>query len=574
MTRNHTTTDPDAQVTTDDADRAATDESRTDPGGGRVDRRDYLRLIGGVGMAGAAGSIAGQATAQSDDWEAAADERIREHRQGLLTVAVVDENGQPVPDATVEVAMQSHDYWFGYAMSADLLDQTDPGHPYREALKEDFNVVWFGNNHKWRFFEENQERADRATAWAKDNGLDIRGHVCLWANVNAWPIPGDVVDAMGLDHQSGESGPDFDAQHVEDRSFEHVQTIIDHYADFEYDGTSYGSVIDEWEVMNEVVHEPGFIKAVNGVPAPDDAPDIDPVTDPVLADYYQHARDVAPDDVGLAVNDYNTMEGSYEYARSDYERQIEFLAANGHLDYVGIQSHFTEQSTTVSPQEALEVLDRYAQHGVRLRVTEYDATGDDWSDDEKADFFGDYLKAVFSHEATDAFLTAGGSDEHHWRDDGPFFYAGWDPKPAYEVYQNLVFDEWWTDTAETTGEDGTATVDAFLGTHEVRVETTDGTTVTETVSITDSDAGRQITVTVDGSTADGPNWVSEPAPTDPDGDGLYEDVSGDGDLNFPDVNRLFQTTESTEVQDNAEYLDFDGDGDADLQDVLALFEMV
>ncbi|AWB26707.1 cellulase family glycosylhydrolase [Halococcoides cellulosivorans] len=69
-----------------------------------------------------------------------------------------------------------------------------------------------------------------------------------------------------------------------------------------------------------------------------------------------------------------------------------------------------------------------------------------------------------------------------------------------------------------------------------------------------------------------PDWPE--GATDPDGDALFEDLSGDGTLNFPDVNRLFQNTDSNRVQDNAEFYDFDGDGGVDMQDVLALFEMV
>ncbi|AWB26671.1 cellulase family glycosylhydrolase [Halococcoides cellulosivorans] len=73
-------------------------------------------------------------------------------------------------------------------------------------------------------------------------------------------------------------------------------------------------------------------------------------------------------------------------------------------------------------------------------------------------------------------------------------------------------------------------------------------------------------------TDDEPTWPD--APTDPDGDGLYEDLSGDGTVNFPDVNTLFQNSDSAAAQDNAQYYDFDGDGTLTMQDVLALFETV
>ncbi|AWB26572.1 glycoside hydrolase family 11 protein [Halococcoides cellulosivorans] len=69
-----------------------------------------------------------------------------------------------------------------------------------------------------------------------------------------------------------------------------------------------------------------------------------------------------------------------------------------------------------------------------------------------------------------------------------------------------------------------------------------------------------------------PDWPA--GATDPDGDGLYEDLSGDGELNFPDVNRLFQNTDSTAARNNAQFYDFDGDGSVGMQDVLALFELV
>ncbi|AWB27637.1 cellulase family glycosylhydrolase [Halococcoides cellulosivorans] len=63
-------------------------------------------------------------------------------------------------------------------------------------------------------------------------------------------------------------------------------------------------------------------------------------------------------------------------------------------------------------------------------------------------------------------------------------------------------------------------------------------------------------------------------PADRDGDGLHEDFNGNGDLDFPDVNRFFQHTDASAVQDHVGAYDFTGDGTVDMQDVLALFEAV
>ncbi|AWB28071.1 glycoside hydrolase family 3 N-terminal domain-containing protein [Halococcoides cellulosivorans] len=63
-------------------------------------------------------------------------------------------------------------------------------------------------------------------------------------------------------------------------------------------------------------------------------------------------------------------------------------------------------------------------------------------------------------------------------------------------------------------------------------------------------------------------------PRDIDGDGIHEDFNANGKLDFPDVNRFFQQTDSAAVQDHVGAYDLTGDAIVDQQDVLALFEAV
>ncbi|MDS0279519.1 dockerin type I domain-containing protein [Halomicroarcula sp. S1AR25-4] len=64
------------------------------------------------------------------------------------------------------------------------------------------------------------------------------------------------------------------------------------------------------------------------------------------------------------------------------------------------------------------------------------------------------------------------------------------------------------------------------------------------------------------------------APSDPDDDGLYEDVNGDGAVDVVDVQALFANLESDTVQNNPENFDFNGDGTVDVVDVQKLFTEV
>jgi hypothetical protein len=62
--------------------------------------------------------------------------------------------------------------------------------------------------------------------------------------------------------------------------------------------------------------------------------------------------------------------------------------------------------------------------------------------------------------------------------------------------------------------------------------------------------------------------------TDPDGDGRFEDVNGDGDVDTVDVQALFAHRDDEAVRNNAEAFDFNRDGAADVVDVQALFREV
>jgi len=63
----------------------------------------------------------------------------------------------------------------------------------------------------------------------------------------------------------------------------------------------------------------------------------------------------------------------------------------------------------------------------------------------------------------------------------------------------------------------------------------------------------------------------ENAPTDPDGDGLYEDVNGDGDVNVGDAQALFANTDDPAIQNFVDAFDFNDDGVVNVGDAQALF---
>ncbi|WP_049928115.1 cellulase family glycosylhydrolase [Halopiger goleimassiliensis] len=64
--------------------------------------------------------------------------------------------------------------------------------------------------------------------------------------------------------------------------------------------------------------------------------------------------------------------------------------------------------------------------------------------------------------------------------------------------------------------------------------------------------------------------VGEYEPEDPTGDGLYDDVTGDGQTNHEDVQAFYEHIDDEGVQENPDAFDFDQDGSVSFADVLEL----
>lgn len=91
----------------------------------------------------------------------------------------------------------------------------------------------------------------------------------------------------------------------------------------------------------------------------------------------------------------------------------------------------------------------------------------------------------------------------------------------------------------------------------------------------DDDNGYPIDVTVENATITVFEALpSHNPPTDPDGDGLYEDINGNGLVDFDDVVEFFQHFEWIEANWPTNIVDFNGNELVDFDDVVELFKEV
>lgn len=360
-------------------------------------------------------------------WRAAAQQRIEAHRMAPLAITVLDARGRPAPDTEVRVRQTRHAFGFGTAVAAQLLlAQTPDAERYRRALLDNFNMVVFENDLKWPQWEANRTRPLEALDWLHANGITrVRGHVLVWPGWR-W-LPASLKPFADQ--------PEALRQRVLARIEDAVSATRGRLAD--------------WDVVNEPYSNKDLLNILGFHE---------------MVAWFRAARAHDPN-VRLFLNDYDIIgSGGQNRAHQDhFFHTLRYLLDHGApLDGIGIQGHF---SRPTPPARVIEILDRFASLGKPIVITEFDFNTPDQA--LQAQFTRDLLTAVFSHPAVTDFLMWGFWEGRHWRPAAAMFRRDWSAKPNHDVWRDLVFRQWWTDTTARTGPDGRLVLRAFLGAYEI-----------------------------------------------------------------------------------------------------------
>ena len=394
--------------------------------------------------------------AVAQQWLAEANQRIEQHRQANLAVKVVDNQGLDVAGADVHVEMKRHAFGFGTAVPASWINNPSPdGILFREKLLENFNQVVFENDMKYPPWIGlwgpgfNWPQTEQALDWLDANRLPARGHYLSWATWSG-------NDAWGA------------SQNINTLP----QRLLDHISD---KLPTVGTRVFEWDVIN---HPVGWLNDTYENRLEDAglyAEGLD-----FYVEIVNHAREIIQRPIGegglggahmpMWINEDDVIAGNSR--ADDYERIIDYLIAHDAApDGIGFQGHFIQEFGRVassSPQQVYHRIERFADKGVPLRVTEFDidvGSNEAW----QAELMHDYLTVMFSHPAIEAITLWGFWEGSHWRPDAGLYRDDWSEKPALSEYQNLVFGDWWTDEVGTADELGELFLRAFKGEYDITV---------------------------------------------------------------------------------------------------------
>ncbi len=385
-------------------------------------------------------------------WRAEAAHRIERIRKAGLTVKVEDADGNPVPDASVEVKMLKHEFAFGSAVVSRLFAGNNGHNPTYESKLLDldgrghgFNWVVFENALKWPGWEQNwitsKDRTAYAVQWLRDHDIQVRGHNLVWPG---WSnMPPDIRD--------NQNNPEY----IKERIFGHIEEI-----------TTYPGIagnIAEWDVLNEITTNRDLENALQGHPGYPTGREIYPEIFAKLAEVDPHTKTYLNDYVTISQG--NTGGGLYDLKKQFAQ---EIIDAGVQLDGVGFQGHIGGFPTSI--YDVYDILeDFYQTFGTTAKITEYD-TNEAVDDELAAKYLRDFLTIVFSHESVDGFLMWGFWDGAHWRGNAPLFNEDWTIKPAGEIFIDLVYDQWWTEESGFTNANGEFSLRGFKGSYEIRID--------------------------------------------------------------------------------------------------------
>jgi endo-1,4-beta-xylanase len=367
-------------------------------------------------------------------WRAEADARIGQVRKGQMKVRVVDAQGVALPGAGIRIEMIRHRFGFGTAVVAGRITTSQV---YREHLYDMFNEAVFENDLKWPPFEN--ESTHPAILKALDTldarGIRVRGHNVIWPSYTYMPdFMQDLAgDPVGMNNA--------------------INARIDEVVSF-----TSGRLID-WDVINEPYSE-------------HDVQDI--LGDGVMADWFKRTRR-NDRTVKLYLNEFLILSGGGRNItkQDSCYNTIRFIdSLGGGVDGIGMQGHLSSELTSI--ERVYDIVDRFAQLGKEIKVTEFDI---DLNQREvQADYTRDFMTILFSHPSVKGILTWGFWAGAHWKPDAAFFDPDWNLRPHGEVWRDLVRNRWWTPVMDTVSDgEGNFSFEGFLGTYDYTV--TSGDTV-------------------------------------------------------------------------------------------------
>ncbi|KAI5576903.1 hypothetical protein BDE02_09G076700 [Populus trichocarpa] len=270
------------------------------------------------------------------EWRSHQDQSIERTRKEKVRIQAIDEQGNPLSNATISIKQNKLRFPFGCAINKNILSNT----AYQDWFTSRFGVTAFEDEMKWYSTEATRGQVDYSVpdammAFAKQHNIAVRGHNVIWDD------------------------PKYQSGWVNSLSPNDFRTAVQ--ARVGSVMTRYRGRLLAWDVVNENMHF-SFVESKLG----------------------QNASSVIYNSAGktdglttLFLNEYDTIEKSGEGAASPAKylqklKEIQSFPGNANLRMgIGLESHFTIPNLPYMRAS----LDTLASANVPIWLTEVDVQG-------------------------------------------------------------------------------------------------------------------------------------------------------------------------------------------------------
>ncbi|KAI3867632.1 hypothetical protein MKW98_006009 [Papaver atlanticum] len=299
-----------------------------------------------------------------EQWRSHQVEGINKARKRDVKVHVIDSKGESLHGANIHFRPRQNkaSFPFGCVINKDILGNQAAQNWFLSR----FSVTVFGNELKWYATErfrgaENYTDADAMLAFAKQNGIPVRGHCIFWDSPDYQP---NWV-------------PSLSPEEIKDAAYKRLQSVVSRYS---------GQFIN-WDVNNENLHFQYFEQILGA-----NASDV----------FFQMANQLDPA-TRMFMNEFNTLEWSGDTAASPAQYVTKLQEIKNFYPNIptgiGLESHFS----TPNIPYVRAALDTLASAGVPIWLTELDVSVENGTETQ-ASYLEQILREAHSHTAVEGIV--------------------------------------------------------------------------------------------------------------------------------------------------------------------------
>lgn len=223
---------------------------------------------------------------------------------------------------------------------------------HRDLIVKHFNSITAENEMKFDALQPtegifNFYRADQMIEFAKENNIQVRGHVLVWHS----QTPSWVFRFAGQPASK---------ELLLERMRNHISTVVGRYK-----GQIYA-----WDVVNEAISDGPEIYR--------DSPWYNIIGKEFIAEAFRAAHEADPD-AKLFYNDYNAVEPAK--MQKIYNMLKELIEEGVPIHGVGIQGHWSIEHPDLL--QIMRAIEKYASLGLEIHITELDLSVFAWDDHRK-----------------------------------------------------------------------------------------------------------------------------------------------------------------------------------------------